>query len=78
MIAAVSALLGWLPEVAPSATDPGVPTSVQISFAVTALFLVGWMIWGVRQYRRTGQATWLWLGVLMGIALVSGYARYPR
>jgi hypothetical protein len=53
-------------------------TAVLISFLVTALFLVGWMIWGVREYRRTGRAMWLWLGVLMGVSLLMAFLRYPR
>jgi hypothetical protein len=56
----------------------GVPTAVAISFLGTALFLVGWMIWGIREYRRTGKAMWLWLGVLMAASLVGAFLRYPR
>jgi hypothetical protein len=56
----------------------GLPTSVVISFAVTGLFLVGWMVFGVVQYRRTGKATWLWLGVLMALSLVMAFVRFPR
>jgi hypothetical protein len=55
-----------------------VPTSVMISLAVTGLFLVGWMVFGVVAYRRTGRATWLWLGALMAVSLVAAFARYPR
>ncbi len=60
------------------AADPGMSAAVQVSFLVTGLFLVGWMVWAVREYRRTGQAMWLWLGVLMAIGLMSGFARFPR
>ena len=56
----------------------GVPTAVAISFVVTALVLVGWMIWGIREYRRTGKAMWLWLGVLMAASLLAAFLRYPR
>ena len=56
----------------------GVPTAVAISFLVTALFLVGWMIWGIREYRRTGKAMWLWLGVLMAGSLLAAFLGYPR
>jgi hypothetical protein len=56
----------------------GVPTAVAISFLVTALVLVGWMIWGIREYRRTGKAMWLWLGVLMAASLAAAFLRYPR
>jgi hypothetical protein len=56
----------------------GLPTSVVISFAVTGLFLVGWMVFGVVQYRRTGKATWLWLGALMVLSLVMAFVRFPR
>ena len=56
----------------------GLPTSVVISFAVTGLFLVGWMVFGAVQYRRTGKATWLWLGALMALSLVMALARFPR
>ncbi len=53
------------------------PTAVAISFAVTAGFLVGWMLWGIREYRRTGRAHWLWLGALMAVSLVAAFLRYP-
>jgi NADH:ubiquinone oxidoreductase subunit H len=56
----------------------GLPTAVLVSFLVTALFLDGWMIWGVREYRRTGRAMWLWLGILMGVSLLAAVLRYPR
>ena len=71
-------LLAATPMAVGADDAPGLPTAVQISFLVSGLFLVGWMVWGVRQYRRTGQATWLWLGALMAISLVGAIARYPR
>ncbi len=54
------------------------PTSVMISFLVTGLVMLGWLIWGIREYNRTGKATWLWMAVLLGISLVFGFMRYPR
>ena len=54
------------------------PTAVRISFLVSGLVMVGWMVWGIREYRRTGRATWLWLGVLMAVSLVTAFLRYPR
>jgi len=51
---------------------------VMISFVVAGLFLVGWMAFGFREYRRTGRATWLLLGVLMGVSLLAGFLRFPR
>ncbi len=56
----------------------GLPASVMISFVVAGLFLVGWMAFGFREYRRTGRATWLLLGVLMGVSLLAGFLRFPR
>jgi hypothetical protein len=56
----------------------GLPTAVVISFAVTGLFLVGWMVFAFVAYRRTGRATWLWLGALMAVSLVTAFARFPR
>lgn len=56
----------------------GMPASVAISFLVTGLVLIGWMIFGFREFRRTGRATWLWLGVLMGVSLLVGFLRFPR
>jgi hypothetical protein len=54
------------------------PTAVQISLAATGLVLLGWMAWGFREYRRTGRATWLWLGVLMAVSMLVVLARFPR
>jgi hypothetical protein len=56
----------------------GLPTAVLISFWATALVTLAWMIRGVREYRRTGRGTWLWLGVLMGVSLGVAFSRYPR
>jgi hypothetical protein len=56
----------------------GLPTAVLVSFLATAAVLLGWMVWGIREYRRTGRATWLWLGVLMAVSLVAAFLRYPR
>jgi hypothetical protein len=56
----------------------GVSGAAAISFVVTGLFLLGWMVFGVVQYRRTGRATWLWLGALMGLSLVAAFVRFPR
>lgn len=56
----------------------GLPTAVRASLLVTGLVLVGWMVWGVREYRRTGRATWLLLGVLMGVSLLVAVSRFPR
>ena len=53
----------------------GLPTSIWISGAVTAVVLVGWAAWGFGEYRRTGRATWLWLGALMAISLVVALTR---
>jgi hypothetical protein len=55
----------------------GLPTGIWISGAVTAIVLVGWTAWGFREYRRTGRATWLWLGALMAISLVVALTRLP-
>jgi purine-cytosine permease-like protein len=54
------------------------PASVTISFLVAGVVLVGWMVFGFREYRRTGRATWLLLGVLMGVSLLVGFLRFPR
>jgi purine-cytosine permease-like protein len=54
------------------------PASVTISFLVAGVVLVGWMVFGFREYRRTGRATWLLLGVLMGVSLLAGFLRFPR
>jgi purine-cytosine permease-like protein len=48
---------------------PPASASVTASIVVTALVLAVWMIVGIREYRRTGRATWLWLGVLMAVSL---------
>jgi hypothetical protein len=59
-------------------TMGSVPTSVLVSFLLTGLVLVGWMVFGFIQYKRTGKGTWLWLGVLMGVSLISGFLSYAR
>ena len=53
-------------------------TYVTISYLLTGLVLLGWMVFGFVHYRRTGNATWLWMGVLMGVSLVSAFLAYAR
>lgn len=55
-----------------------VPTAVKISFLVTGLLMIGWLIWGIREYNRTGKATWLWMSVLLGVSLVMAFLNYQR
>ncbi len=53
-------------------------TAVQISLLVTGLVMLAWLVWGVREYRRTGQATWLWMSVLLGISFVGLLGQLAR
>ena len=43
---------------------------VLISLLVTGLVMLGWVVWGVREYRRTGKPQWLWMAVLLGISFL--------
>ena len=47
-----------------------------LSVLVGLAFMVGWVVWGVRQYRRTGQAQWLWMAVALGFGLAMGAVTY--
>jgi heme A synthase len=42
---------------------------------VTGAVMLGWIIWGFREYRRTGRAQWLWMGVVMLVGLVVSLGR---
>lgn len=53
-----------------------VPAGVWISLAVTGLLMLAWIVWGVREYRRTGRATWLWMAVVLGVGLVVSVGRW--
>lgn len=55
----------------------GLPTAVAISLLVTGLVSLAWLVWGIREYRRTGRAQWLWMSILLGVSVVVVLARYP-
>lgn len=40
-------------------------------FALTAVILVAWVVWAVVQYRRNGRTQWLWLAVILAVALLA-------
>ena len=42
------------------------------------MVMLGWLVWGIREYRRTGRAQWLWMAVLLGLGLVMGALNYAR
>ena len=54
------------------------PAAVKISFLVSGLLMLAWLIWGVREYKRTGKATWLWMSVLLGVSLLMAFLNYQR
>ena len=54
------------------------PAAVKISFLVSGLLMLAWLIWGVREYKRTGKATWLWMSVLLGVSLLMAVLNYQR
>jgi hypothetical protein len=45
-------------------------TAVTISLALSGLLMIGWVIWGVREYRRTGALMWLWMSAMLAISLL--------
>jgi hypothetical protein len=42
---------------------------------VIVAVMVGWMVWGYREYRRTRRAQWLWMAGVMLLSLGAGLAR---
>jgi len=53
-------------------------TGVTISLIVSGLVMVGWVVWGVREFRRTGNAQWLWMAVLLGISFLVVLSQLSR
>jgi hypothetical protein len=45
---------------------------------VSLVIIVAWVIWGVREYRRTGRTVWLWMAAVMAIGLGSTIAGVMR
>ncbi|MGB8021564.1 MAG: hypothetical protein WCF04_10085 [Candidatus Nanopelagicales bacterium] len=57
-------------------TAPGVNTGLLTAIMLfTAVVIVAWIIWGVREYRRTGRPQWLWMAVLMLVSLFVTWSR---
>ena len=40
--------------------------------------MIGWAVWGVREYRRTGNLQWLWMAGLLGISLLVTLTQLAR
>ena len=53
-------------------------TAVQISLLISGLFMVAWIFWGVREYRRTGQTTWLLMAALLGVSFLVMLSQLSR
>ena len=53
-------------------------TGVTISLIVSGLVMVAWIVWGVREFRRTGNAQWLWMAVLLGISFLVVLSQLSR
>lgn len=45
-------------------------TAVMLSYIVTGVIMAAWIVWGIREYRRTGRAQWLWMACLLGVSLL--------
>ena len=43
---------------------------VTLSFVISGVLMIGWVFWGVREYRRTGSLMWLWMAVMLTISLL--------
>ena len=56
----------------------GATAAMWVSLLVGAVLMLGWLVWGIREYRRTGRAQWLWMAVLLGFGLVMGALNYAR
>lgn len=45
---------------------------------VLAAVIIGWIVWGVREYRRTGNAMWLWMAAVMLVSLFATLSQVRR
>lgn len=53
------------------------PWAVLAIVLVTGAVMLGWIVWGFREYRRTGRTQWLWMAVVMLVGLVITLGRLP-
>lgn len=51
------------------------PKSAYVVLIVTAMVGLAWLVWGVREYQRTGRTQWLWLA---GVLLLSVIAMFSQ
>lgn len=53
-------------------------TAVTISFLVSGVLMLAWLVWGVREYRRSGNVQWLWMAALLGVSLLVMLSQLSR
>lgn len=53
-------------------------TAVTISLVVSGLLMAAWVVWGVRQYRRTGELQWLWMAALLCVSFLVVLSQLAR
>lgn len=54
------------------------PSSAYLVLAITALVALGWLGWGIREYRRTGRTQWLWMAGVLVISVLAMFAQLSR
>ncbi len=53
-------------------------STMQIGLLITGLVMLGWIVWGFRQYRRTNQGHWLYMSLMLGFGLLMMLVNYGR
>ena len=51
---------------------------VTITFVISGVLMIGWAVWGIRQYRSTGALMWLWMSLMLGVSLLVTLSQLAR
>ncbi len=54
----------------------GQGVAILVSVLLTGIIMVAWIVWGVREYRRTGSPQWLWMAALLSVSILVMLSTY--
>jgi uncharacterized membrane protein len=54
------------------------PKSAFLVLALTCVVALGWLVWGVLEYRRTGRTQWLLMAGVLVISIIAMFAQLHR